>query len=87
MYTLNDKGEITHTHVMRVQEVRGRLRLGSVRKMDDARINEMLKCVRDLKQVNRDIWSFIGRLKAHMDEVRTKAPMPESSLAALSPSG
>lgn len=41
MYVLDERGEITHTNHMRVQEVKGRLQLGIVRPMDDARIREL----------------------------------------------
>jgi len=38
MYVLDERGEITHPN--RMQEVKGRLQLGIVRPMDDARIRE-----------------------------------------------
>jgi uncharacterized tellurite resistance protein B-like protein len=67
MYTVGEHGEITHTHAIRLQEVRGQLQLGVVRKMDDARIQEMLDAIRKLTRLNRDIWDFLPRLKAHLD--------------------
>lgn len=41
MYVVDEHGEITHTNHMRVHEVKGRLELGVVRPMDDARIAEL----------------------------------------------
>jgi DNA integrity scanning protein DisA with diadenylate cyclase activity len=66
IYTLNDKGEISQTQSLRIQEVKGRLQLGTVRKMDDLRIKEMVETFTDMKQLNRDIWDFLPRLEKHV---------------------
>jgi Asp-tRNA(Asn)/Glu-tRNA(Gln) amidotransferase C subunit len=66
MYVLDEQGEITHTNHMRVQEVRGRLQLGVVRPMDDARIRELQESTRAMTRLNRDIWNFMGVLQAHL---------------------
>jgi hypothetical protein len=64
MYTVNERGEITHTHAMKIKESRGRLTLGELRPMDDARITELVKAVADLKTLNRDLWDLLPRLQA-----------------------
>jgi hypothetical protein len=69
MYTVNDRGEITHTNSIRMQEVRGQVQLGIVRKMDDTRINSMLEAIRGLTKLNRDIWDFLPVLQRHLDEM------------------
>jgi hypothetical protein len=69
MYSVNESGEITHTHAMKLQDVRGRLRFGEVKKMDDRRLDEMSDIVRDLKDLNRDIWDFLPLLKQHLARV------------------
>jgi hypothetical protein len=74
MYTVDQHGEITHTHSIRMQAGRGGLQLGMVRKLDEPRIKEMLDAIRNLTQLNRDIWDFLPRLQAHLD--------PESGTAA-----
>jgi hypothetical protein len=66
LYSLNDRGEITHTHSMRITESKGRMQLGSVRALDDKRIDEMKGAVEELKVLNRDIWDFLPRLQAHL---------------------
>ena len=63
MYTLNESGEITHTHSIRMQEVKGKLQIGVVRKMDDARINDIMAAIRGMTKLNRDIWDFLPRLQ------------------------
>ena len=64
MYVVDSRGEITHMNNMRVQEVKGRLQLGVVRPMDDARIAEMQETIVATTQLNRDIWDFLGVLQA-----------------------
>ena len=63
MYALNERGEITHTHSIRMQEVRGKLQLGVVRKMDEARINDILAAIQGMTKLNREIWDFLPRLQ------------------------
>ena len=72
MYSVDQSGEITHTQSIRVQEVRGQMQLGIVRKMDGARIQEMSDAIRGLTQLNREIWDFLPRLQAHLEEVHAE---------------
>jgi hypothetical protein len=66
MYTLNERGEVTHTHSIRMHEVKGKFQLGTVRNMDEARINEISEAVRSMTKLNREIWDFLPRLKASL---------------------
>ncbi|WP_343039283.1 hypothetical protein [Microvirga makkahensis] len=66
MYALNDLGEITHTHSMKISEVRGRLKFGAVRPVDDDRLKEMQGIIGDLKALNRDLWNFLPVLENHV---------------------
>ncbi|HEY7232036.1 MAG TPA: hypothetical protein VH558_16885 [Pseudolabrys sp.] len=70
MYVVDDRGEITHTNHMRVQEVRGKLQLGTVRPVDDARIKEMQDTIRAMTQLNRDIWNFLTVLQGHLGKAK-----------------
>jgi hypothetical protein len=72
MYSVGDHGEITHTQSMRVIETRTGLRFGERRPMDDARIAELLRSVKELKKLNRDIWEFLPRLEDHLRQPRQK---------------
>ena len=82
MYVLDERGEITHTNHMRVQEVKGRLQLGIVRPMDDARIRELQNAIRNMTQLNRDIWDFMGVLQKYLAgrprSPRASVPLPKS---------
>lgn len=65
MYTVNEAGEITHTHAMKIQEVRGRLRFGAVKPLDEARIQELVDVIAEMKALNRDLWDLLPVLDAH----------------------
>jgi len=70
MYMVDDRGEITHTHSIKIVETRKRLQFGEVRPMDDARIKEMMATIQELKKLNRDIWQFLPRLQRHLEQTR-----------------
>lgn len=69
MYSVNDRGEITHTHSLRIQDRRGVLQLGEIRPMDEARLEEMRAVIGKLGRLNKDIWDFLPRLRDHMHMV------------------
>jgi hypothetical protein len=74
MYKVSGRGDITHTHSIRIVETRKRLQLGEVKAMDDARIKEMVDTVQGLKTLNRDIWDFLPRLEQHLSGSRVTQP-------------
>lgn len=76
MYTVSDRGDITHTHSIRIVETRKRLQLGEIKPMDEARIKEMVETVHGLKRLNRDIWAFLPRLEAHINISRNSDDKP-----------
>jgi len=80
MYMVDDRGEITHTHSMKIVETRKRLQLGEVRPMDEQRIKEMTAATHELKTLNRDIWHFLPRLQRHLEQTRsTSVAVPDSA--------
>jgi len=64
LYSLGPNGEIAQTQSMKLQEVKGKLKWGEIKPMDDLRMKQMVKSINDLKKLNRDIWSFLPRLEA-----------------------
>jgi hypothetical protein len=76
MYNVSDRGEITHTHSIRIVETPKQLRLGDVRPMDEARIREMTETIQGLKQLNRDIWNLLPRLEQHLGNDRAPGGTP-----------
>lgn len=80
MYMVDDRGEITHTHSMKIVETRKRLQLGEVRPMDEQRIKEMTAATQELKKLNRDIWQFLPRLQRHLEQIgQTSSAAPDPS--------
>lgn len=80
MYTLNEKGEITHTNSMRIHETRkGGLQLGLSRPMDDERVRDMVRAIEDMKTLNREMWAFLPRLEACVARRRPADPRQGSS--------
>ena len=64
MYVLDERGEITHPN--RMQEVKGRLQLGIVRPMDDARSHELQNAIHSMTQLNRNTSDFMDRAGAEI---------------------
>jgi hypothetical protein len=79
MYTLNERGEITATHSLRIHEEAGGLRLGTIRPMDDARISELTATITELKKLNRDIWEFLPKLEQQMTPTKRAAGASRAS--------
>jgi len=74
MYTVNEKGEITHTQLMKLEERRGALSFGRTREMDGARLDEMRRAVEEHGALNRDLWACLPRLEAHLASRRRRRP-------------
>jgi hypothetical protein len=70
-YSVGADGEITHTHSMKLEENRGRLRFGVRRPVDDKRKQELEVAIRELKLINRSMWDLLPRLDAHMNPTKT----------------
>jgi hypothetical protein len=66
MFTVNERGEITHTQAMRIQESRGRMQFGARKEVGDDRLRELNDTIAELTRLNRDIWEFLPRLEARM---------------------
>jgi hypothetical protein len=66
MFSVNDRGEITHTHAMRVRETRRGIQFGETKALDPQRIEEMHAATRELASLNRAIWEFLPRLEKYM---------------------
>jgi hypothetical protein len=73
MYLVNDRGEITHTQSTRIVQSRNGLAFGEKRAIDDARIREITAAIREMKQINRDIWDFMPRLDAHLRRQKSRS--------------
>lgn len=66
MYIVGAGGQITHTQSMRIVQTRSSLQFGEMKPMDEARLKGMLKTIKEMTRINRDIWDFLPRLEAHL---------------------
>jgi hypothetical protein len=64
MYSVNERGEITHTQMMRFVEKGGRISFGDRQPIDEERINKLRQVQQELRTLNRTLWDFLPRLRA-----------------------
>lgn len=69
-FVIDSQGEITHTQQMKVEESRGNLRFGMRRPVDDARMEEISRAIRELQTLNRRIWDLMPRLETAAQTAR-----------------
>ena len=73
IYQLNEKGAITHTNELRLNETRQAVQFAARREFDDKRRREIANTVRKLTTLNRDLWSFLPELEKAVRAGRSKA--------------
>lgn len=71
LYEMNAAGEITHTRSMKITEKRGRISFGESAPIDQERLGKIMQTLRDLQDLNRQLWDFLPRLQKHL-AARTK---------------
>lgn len=69
-FVIGEEGTFTHTQSMKLQEAGNRLRFGTRRLLDEARLAEIRKAVQDLKALNRRIWCFLPIMDAAVRKAR-----------------
>jgi hypothetical protein len=74
MFALDERGQITHTQSMRVVQTRTNLQFGDVKPMDEARLRQMMRATEEMTRINRDLWEFLPRLEAHLQEASIHLP-------------
>jgi uncharacterized tellurite resistance protein B-like protein len=81
MYDVDTSGAITHTHAIKIVEKRKGFTFGETRPVDDARIKEIVKANDGLRRLNRDIWTFMPELQAHLEDARRNASVKNTVAA------
>jgi uncharacterized tellurite resistance protein B-like protein len=81
MYDVDTSGAITHTHAIKIVEKRKGFTFGETRPVDDARIKEIVKANDGLRRLNRDIWTFMPELQAHLEDARRKTSVKNTVAA------
>ncbi|QDB99722.1 hypothetical protein [Mesorhizobium sp. 8] len=59
IYSFDNKGDISHTHLMRIFDGKDTIKYGKVEAMDDAKVGRISECIEDVARVNREIWSVV----------------------------
>lgn len=59
IYELNEKGQFTYTNALRITEKKTGIEFVERKAFDDKRIQEMMRTIRKLETLNRDLWSFL----------------------------
>ena len=67
MYTVNTKGEITHTQVMRLVARNGKVSFGDQQPIDAKRLALIVQTCSDLRRLNREIWDLLPILQNAVD--------------------
>ncbi|MGO4739635.1 hypothetical protein AB4099_24015 [Bosea sp. 2KB_26] len=62
-FVVDASGAITHTQSMKLEEARGRLRFGTRRPVDQARLDEIAAATQNLYALNRRIWDLLPQLE------------------------
>jgi hypothetical protein len=70
MYITDESGQITHTQSMRIAESRTYLEFGVSKPLDDARLKNMVEAVKEMTNINRDIWELLPQLQLHLQSKR-----------------
>ena len=78
MFTVNEAGEITQTHDMRLEERAKGLRFGAAKPMDGARIEAIRAEIRAMTELNRDLWRFLPELEACLAKGEARSPRPNT---------
>src|SRR3979411_1131238 len=71
LYITDEAGKITHTQSMRIIETREHLQFGISKPLDDTRLKHMVEAVKEMTNINRDIWELLPRLQLHLQSKRT----------------
>jgi hypothetical protein len=78
-YVVSANGEITHTHSMKLEENRGRLRFGVRRPVDEKRKEQLETAIRELQLINRCLWDLLPRLNTHMTATKSAVVLKSSA--------
>jgi len=88
IYQMNEKGEITHTNVLRIMEGKNELQISTLREIDEARLREISGAINRLTNLNRDLWEFLPILeKAVNAPENAQENAPENTQEGVGRSG
>ena len=59
IYSFDARGDISHTHLMRIFDGKETIKYGKVEALDDEEIVRISACIKDIAEVNREIWAVV----------------------------
>lgn len=59
IYSFDEKGDISHTQLMRIFDGKDTIKYGKIEAVDRAEIARIMRCIHDITQVNTGIWSVV----------------------------
>lgn len=74
IYQIDEKGQITHTNVLKVTETKNEIQFAVTREFDERRMRELSNTVRKLRTINRDLWSFLPLFERQIKASHNLAP-------------
>lgn len=59
IYSFDDKGDISHTQLMRIFDGKESIKYGKIEALDEAEAARISECIEDIADVNRKIWGVV----------------------------
>jgi hypothetical protein len=59
IYSFDARGDISHTHLMRIFDGKETIKYGKVEALDNEEIVRISACIKDIAEVNREIWAVV----------------------------
>jgi hypothetical protein len=59
IYSFDDKGDISHTQLMRIFDGKDTIKYGKIEALDGAEVARISECIEDIADVNRKIWGVV----------------------------
>ena len=59
IYSFDDKGDISHTQLMRIFDGKDSIKYGKIEALDGAEVARISECIEDIADVNRKIWGVV----------------------------
>ena len=61
IYSFDDKGDISHTQLMRIFDGKDSIKYGKIEALDGAEVARISDCISDIADVNKEIWDVVNK--------------------------
>jgi hypothetical protein len=73
VYHVDERGQITHTNMLRISETASVIEYATSRPLDESRIKQISATIKKLTKLNRDLWTFLPELEKKVRLSKTRA--------------